>query len=113
MPQNTTTVHIQSIHHDMNLPNCHQAVSFSQVINNKFYDFPKFSGNVEDWRIFKANFNDSSQLYQYNATQNQKALFDPPRDAVKSMLIFPNVVGNLMEELEFRFGTGITGEGTN
>ena len=34
----------------------------------------------------------------------QKSLFGPARDAVKSMLFFPNDVGNVMEELEFRFG---------
>ena len=34
----------------------------------------------------------------------QKSLFGPARDAVKSMLFFPNDVGNVMEELAFRFG---------
>ena len=77
-------------------------------VNAKLYDLPKFTGNAEDWPLFKANYDESSNFFGYTNTQNlmrlQKSLAGAAKEAVASMLIFPKDVPNLVEELEFRFG---------
>ncbi|XP_036343669.1 uncharacterized protein LOC118752929, partial [Rhagoletis pomonella] len=72
------------------------------------YDLPVFSGNVEDWPLFFANFSDTTETFGYSHRQTlmrlQKCLVGPAKEAVSAMLIYPSNVPNVISELEFRFG---------
>ncbi|XP_036347224.1 uncharacterized protein LOC118756578 [Rhagoletis pomonella] len=74
----------------------------------KLYDLPTFNGNVEEWPLFRANFDDTTAIFKYSNRQNlmrlQKCLMGPAKEAVASMLIYPNDVPTVLSELEFRFG---------
>ncbi|XP_075157911.1 uncharacterized protein LOC142231178 [Haematobia irritans] len=74
----------------------------------KLYDLPPFSGNANEWPLFIANFKDTTEFFRYSNRHNlmrlQKCLSGPAKEAVASMLIFPNDVPKVIEELEFRFG---------
>ena len=89
------------------VPNANHSVPAVQPMV-KIYDLPKFSGNAEDWPLFKSNFDETTQAFQYTNTHNlmrlQKSLVGLARETVQSILIFPNDVPNVMEELQFRFG---------
>ena len=89
------------------VPNANHSVPAVQPMV-KIYDLPKFSGNAEDWPLFKSNFDETTQAFQYTNTHNlmrlHKSLVGLARETVQSILIFPNDVPNVMEELQFRFG---------
>ncbi|XP_037816929.1 uncharacterized protein LOC119607191 [Lucilia sericata] len=74
----------------------------------KLYDLPLFSGNPDEWPLFIANYKDTTETFKYNDRQNlmrlQKCLAGTAREAVASMLVYPDNVPNVIEELEFRFG---------
>ncbi|XP_036340234.1 uncharacterized protein LOC118749538 [Rhagoletis pomonella] len=74
----------------------------------KLYDLPTFAGNAEEWPLFFANYNDTTEAFGYSHRQNlmrlQKCLVGPAKEAVAAMLIHPNDVPNVLRELEFRFG---------
>ncbi|XP_075150621.1 uncharacterized protein LOC142224719 [Haematobia irritans] len=88
------------------LPNPEFLVNADSVC--KLYDLPLFSGNADEWPLFIANFKDTTDAFKYSFRQNlmrlQKCLCGPAREAVSSMLIYPNDVPKVIEELEFRFG---------
>lgn len=85
-----------------------QQISQSFEAKYKLYDLPPFSGNVDEWPLFIANFKDTTDAFKYNNRHNlmrlQKCLSGPAREAVASMLVYPNDVPNVIEELQFRFG---------
>ncbi|XP_036320463.1 uncharacterized protein LOC118734976 [Rhagoletis pomonella] len=85
-----------------------QAVVADTDSHIKLYDLPTFGGNIEEWPLFYANFNDTTQAFGYSHRQNlmrlQKLLVGPAKEAVEALLIFANDVPNVMRELEFRFG---------
>ena len=77
-------------------------------MNRKIYDLPDFSGSAEDWPMFSTAFNHSTAAYQYNNFENclrlQKALKGEARESVKSLLIHPDNVSMVMEQLCFQYG---------
>ena len=77
-------------------------------MNRKIYDLPDFSGAAEDWPMFSTAFNHSTAAYQYNNFENclrlQKALKGEARESVKSLLIHPDNVSMVMEQLCFQYG---------
>ncbi|XP_053960415.1 uncharacterized protein LOC128864687 [Anastrepha ludens] len=74
----------------------------------KLQDLPEFSGKPEDWPIFFTAYTESTTVYGYSRFENnlrlQKCLKGEAREAVKSLLIHPNNVANIIEQLKFRFG---------
>ncbi|XP_036348019.1 uncharacterized protein LOC118757413 [Rhagoletis pomonella] len=74
----------------------------------KLYDLPTFGGNAEEWSLFFANFNDTTEAFRYSHRQNlmrlQKCLVGAAKEAVASLLIYPEDVPNVLNELQFRFG---------
>ncbi|XP_067640778.1 uncharacterized protein [Eurosta solidaginis] len=74
----------------------------------KLYPLPEFDGNPEDWPLFYSSFADTTREYNYSDRQNlmrlQKALKGDAKLAVTSLLIFPENVRNILEELRFNFG---------
>ncbi|XP_073820609.1 uncharacterized protein [Musca autumnalis] len=74
----------------------------------KLYDLPNFSGVPEDWPMFSTAFEHSTAAYQYNNFENclrlQKALKGDARECVKSLLIHPDNVDTVMEQLKFQYG---------
>jgi len=36
------------------------------------HGLPKFSGNTEEWRLFKRSFDDSTTLFQYNGMAQER-----------------------------------------
>ncbi|XP_073821377.1 uncharacterized protein [Musca autumnalis] len=68
----------------------------------KLYDLPPFTGNADEWPLFIANFNDTTEAFRYSHRQNlmrlQKCLSGPAKEAVSSMLIYPNDVPKVIEE---------------
>jgi len=67
-----------------------------------------FSENTEECPLFKRSFDDSTSLFQYNNLQNlmrlRKCLVADAKETAASLLIYPDNVRNVMEELELRFG---------
>ncbi|XP_030386687.1 uncharacterized protein LOC115633383 [Scaptodrosophila lebanonensis] len=74
----------------------------------KIYDLPMFSGSAEQWPLFIANFNDTTEEFNYTNRQNlirlQKCLTGEAKETVAAMLIYPDDVPTVIEELKFRFG---------
>ncbi|XP_036346044.1 uncharacterized protein LOC118755304, partial [Rhagoletis pomonella] len=102
-PQNVPEQSVQPAQRDNT-----QAVVSPTDSQIKLYDLPVFSGNVKDWPLFFANFNDTTENFGYSHRQNlmrlQKCLVGPAKEAVAAMLIYPSNVPNVISELEFRFG---------
>ncbi|XP_073831631.1 uncharacterized protein [Musca autumnalis] len=77
-------------------------------LQKKLYDLPNFSGVPEDWPMFSTAFEHSTAAYQYNNFENclrlQKALKCDARECVKSLLIHPDNVNTVMEQLKFQYG---------
>ncbi|KAH8256289.1 hypothetical protein KR038_005482, partial [Drosophila bunnanda] len=71
-------------------------------------DLPEFEGQPEEWPIFQCAFLETTAAYQCTALENNqrlvKALKGEARTAVKSLLIHPNNVQAVMEQLRFRYG---------
>ncbi|XP_036347423.1 uncharacterized protein LOC118756788 [Rhagoletis pomonella] len=74
----------------------------------KLQDLPEFSGKPEDWPIFFTAYTEATAVYGYSCFENnlrlQKSLRGEAREAIKSLLIHPNNVGNIIEQLRFRYG---------
>ncbi|XP_075157805.1 uncharacterized protein LOC142231067 [Haematobia irritans] len=74
----------------------------------RLYNLPHFDGKPEDWPLFLATYDDTTLEFGYSNRQNlirlQKALHGPAKDSVLSMLIYPENVNQVMEELRFNFG---------
>lgn len=74
----------------------------------KLYHLPHFEGKPEDWPLFLATYEDTSVEFGYSNRQNlmrlQRALHGPAKDSVMSMLIYPDNVPQIIDELKFNFG---------
>ncbi|XP_017469671.1 PREDICTED: uncharacterized protein LOC108361547 [Rhagoletis zephyria] len=78
------------------------------ILPRKLKDFPEFSGLAEDWPLFINAFAQSTSAYGYTYLENnqrlQKCLKGEARETVKSLLIYPDHVDTVIEQLRFRFG---------
>ncbi|XP_036347106.1 uncharacterized protein LOC118756451, partial [Rhagoletis pomonella] len=74
----------------------------------KLYPLPVFEGNPEDWPLFIACYRDTTAEFNYGNRQNlirlQRALKGAARQAVASLMIYPDDVPGILNELEFNFG---------
>ncbi|XP_070067060.1 uncharacterized protein [Drosophila virilis] len=74
----------------------------------KLPDLPEFGGQPEDWPIFFCAFTETTLAYNCTNLENNqrllKALKGEARDTVKSLLIHPRNVNNVIEQLRFRYG---------
>ncbi|XP_036347651.1 uncharacterized protein LOC118757028 [Rhagoletis pomonella] len=70
-------------------------------------NLPDFCGKAEDWPIFYSAFTESTAVYGYSNFENNqrlhKCLKGEARETVKSLLIHPNNVNNVIEQLKIRF----------
>ena len=75
----------------------------NEVSNIKLYPLSNFAGNAEEWQLFIANHRDTIAEFRYSNRQNlmrlYKALQDEARFAVTSLLIFPENVPLVIEEV--------------
>ena len=80
----------------------------SMSMPRKIYDLPEFDGAPEDWPMFSTAFEQSTAVYNYNNFENclrlQKALKGEARECVKSLLIHPDNVSMVLEQLRFQYG---------
>lgn len=80
----------------------------SSTLTHKPFELPEFNGLPEQWPVFIAAFNQSTEAFGYSALQNtfrlQKCLKGEAREAVEFLLINPDNVNELIQTLEFRFG---------
>ncbi|XP_055623313.1 uncharacterized protein LOC129766739 [Toxorhynchites rutilus septentrionalis] len=71
-------------------------------------ELPTFSGNPEEWPIFLATFNNTTQLCGFSNDENlfrlQRCLKDKAYDAVKRFLLFPTNVPRIISTLKILFG---------
>ncbi|XP_061398464.1 uncharacterized protein LOC133334184 [Musca vetustissima] len=78
------------------------------VMPRKIQDLPEFSGDPEDWPLFYTAFNQSTSAYGYSNLENNqrlhKCLKGEAREVVKSLLIHPDNVEEIIKQLRFRFG---------
>ena len=85
-----------------------QTVNSTIAIHHKLYDLPEFNGAAEEWPMFHAAFQETTAAYGYTELQNmtrlRKALKGVAADTVRSLMIHPNNVKEVISELEFRFG---------
>ncbi|XP_017461425.1 PREDICTED: uncharacterized protein LOC108354765, partial [Rhagoletis zephyria] len=74
----------------------------------KLQDLPEFNGHPEDWPLFHTAFIQSTAVYGYTNLENnqrlQKSLKGEARDTVQALLIHPDNVNAIIEQLRFRFG---------
>ncbi|XP_041674289.1 uncharacterized protein LOC121530020 [Drosophila eugracilis] len=68
----------------------------------------EFEGQPEEWPIFQCAFTETTAAYNCTALENNqrlvKALKGEARASVKSLLIHPNNVQAVMDQLRFRYG---------
>lgn len=116
MPSNTGLTQTPNI--STNTPNFSLNMPQQNVANyaflpqalplRKVQDLPPFSGQPEDWPIFYTAFLQSTSSYNYTNLENnqrlQKSLTGEARESVKSLLIHPDNVFAIIEQLRFRFG---------
>ncbi|XP_049316979.1 uncharacterized protein LOC125779750 [Bactrocera dorsalis] len=80
----------------------------SSSLPRKLQELPDFCGKPEDWPIFYTAYIESTAIYGYSNYENNqrllKCLKGYAREAVKSLLIHPDNVGNIIDLLKFRFG---------
>lgn len=71
-------------------------------------DLPQFSGNPEDWPIFISSFNNSTLACGYNGAENlarlQRCLKGHAYESVKSRLLLPESVPQVIETLRLLYG---------
>ncbi|XP_023159206.1 uncharacterized protein LOC111591762 isoform X1 [Ceratitis capitata] len=80
----------------------------SSYLPRQMQVLPDFCGKAEDWPMFYTAFTESTAVYVYsNFESNQrlhKYLKGEARETVKSLLIHPSNVNNIIEQLKFKFG---------
>lgn len=74
----------------------------------KIQDLPEFSGEPEEWPLFYTAYCQSTAAYGYTNFENnqrlQKCLKGEAKEIVLSLLIHPDNVNAVIEQLKFRFG---------
>lgn len=110
-----STANANNIYHSQPISNMISPTAASTVQNNisvpmhrKIYDLPEFDGSAEEWPMFSTAFIQTTAVYQYNNFENclrlQKALKGNARESVKSLLIHPDNVNAIMEQLRAQYG---------
>lgn len=78
------------------------------LMPRKVQDLPEFSGEPEDWPLFFTAYTQSTATYGYTNFENnqrlQKCLKGDTKEMMKSLLIHPDNVNAVIEQLKFRFG---------
>ncbi|XP_055633071.1 uncharacterized protein LOC129773484 [Toxorhynchites rutilus septentrionalis] len=71
-------------------------------------ELPVFSGDPSDWPIFVTSYNNSTQICGYTDTENlmrlQRSIKGSALDAVKSFLLHPSTVSNVLSTLYTLYG---------
>ncbi|XP_073821618.1 uncharacterized protein [Musca autumnalis] len=71
-------------------------------------DLPNFDGNPEDWPLFISNFKNSTEIAGYTDGENlmrlQSCLRGRAKELVKSKLLIPSMVVEIIQTLEMCFG---------
>ncbi|XP_055633624.1 uncharacterized protein LOC129773970 [Toxorhynchites rutilus septentrionalis] len=71
-------------------------------------ELPPFSGNPEDWPLFISSFNNSNDACGFTHAENlmrlQRCLRGPALDAVRSRLLLPNSVPQVISTLQTLYG---------
>ena len=80
-------------------------ISARQVIPK---ELPSFDGNPEDWPLFISNFKNSTEIGGYSHGENlmrlQACLRGRAKELVKSKLLIPSMVPEIIQTLEMCFG---------
>lgn len=78
------------------------------MLPRKIQDLPEFSGEPEDWPLFYTAYCQSTAAYGYTNFENnqrlQKCLKGEAKGIVMSLLIHPDNVSAVIDQLKFRFG---------
>ncbi|XP_065361898.1 uncharacterized protein LOC135955477 [Calliphora vicina] len=89
-------------------PSTANTIPNSTIMPRKTQDLPDFCGDPEDWPLFYTAFTQSTAAYGYTNLENnqrlQKCLKGNAREVIKSLLIHPDNVDAVIEQLKFRFG---------
>lgn len=71
-------------------------------------DLPRFDGNPDDWLLFSSQYFRTTNACRFSHDENlsrlHRSLHGPAREAVRTMLIFPQCVDEIMNTLYERFG---------
>lgn len=71
-------------------------------------DLPKFSGRPEDWPIFISSYNNSTEACGFSNVENlirlQRCLEGPALQSVRSKLLLPNCVPQVISTLKLLYG---------
>lgn len=71
-------------------------------------DLPRFDGNPEDWLMFSTQFWRTTREGQFSMDENlsrlQRSLHGPARECVRSLLVLPQCVDEIMQTLHERYG---------
>ncbi|XP_055923385.1 uncharacterized protein LOC129953880 [Eupeodes corollae] len=106
--QNRDSLDTSADHFSTPLVGNNLLIPAGNLTNTRIYDLPTFSGNAEEWPLFFASFEDTTEAFKYSNRQNlmrlQKCLVGAAREAVVSMLIYPSEVPKIIDELQFTFG---------
>ncbi|XP_067628641.1 uncharacterized protein [Eurosta solidaginis] len=107
-PQTYAATNTNSYLNSLHTPQSLTTSNVHYQIPRKMQDLPEFSGQPENWPLFSGSFTQSFAAYGYTNLENNqrllKSLKGEAREVVKSLLIHPNNVNAVMEELRFRFG---------
>ncbi|XP_075167653.1 uncharacterized protein LOC142239764 [Haematobia irritans] len=71
-------------------------------------ELPNFDGNPEDWPLFISNYRNSTEIAGYSDGENlmrlQSCLRGRAKELVKSKLLIPSMVNEIIQTLEMCFG---------
>ncbi|XP_023158646.1 uncharacterized protein LOC111591636, partial [Ceratitis capitata] len=88
--------------------NMGSVATHSSYLPRQMQALPDFCGKAEDWPMFYTAFTESTAVYGYSNFENNqrlhKCLKGEARETVKSLLIHPSNVNNIIEQLKFKFG---------
>ncbi|XP_036347052.1 uncharacterized protein LOC118756395, partial [Rhagoletis pomonella] len=71
-------------------------------------ELPKFTGKPEEWPLFKASYDQSTQLCGFSDAENllrlRQAVEGPARNAVKNLILHASCVPQIISTLQMKFG---------
>lgn len=81
---------------------------YQQWMRPMMKDLPAFSGDPEEWPMFIQMFERSTERYEIDQEDNlwrlQKCLKGEARKAVQSLLVLPENVPDIIDQLQLKFG---------